>query len=258
MSQLNVELNDTTSIIKFAIIFNNLKNLFDETNMYFRESGLYLQCMDGSQICCCELCLDSSWFSKYTIKKEIVVGVNLEVFDRILSCLDKKLNLKLTFSNNDKFEITMSGEHITKRYEMVLIDIDSAILQIPEVTYSADIEMNGMQFKNYINELSLFGDDLKINCDETNIKLSSSGEGNKSEIVIKDEYLEEYLIEEGIELSSSYNIKFVKLITNFVKLSNTIYLGISQHFPFGMFYNMDDEKINTLKFYIAPKIEDED
>ena len=61
-----------------------------------------------------------------------------------------------------------------------------------------------------------------------------------------------------MELSSSYNIKFVKLITNFVKLSNTIYLGISEHFPFGIFYNMDDKKINTIKFYIAPKIEDED
>ena len=27
------------------------------------KNGLYLQCMDGSQICCCELCLDASWFS---------------------------------------------------------------------------------------------------------------------------------------------------------------------------------------------------
>ena len=39
MSQLTVELNEPTSIIKFAIIFNNLKNIFDETNMYFRENG---------------------------------------------------------------------------------------------------------------------------------------------------------------------------------------------------------------------------
>ena len=91
------------------------------------------------------------------ISKEIVIGVNLEVFDKILSCLDKKLNLKLTFSNSDKFEITMSGEHRIKKYEMALIDIDSAILQIPDVNYSADIEMNSMQFKNYVNELSLFG-----------------------------------------------------------------------------------------------------
>ena len=262
MSQLKVEINDTASIIKFAIIFNNLKNLFDETNMYFRESGLYLQCMDGSQICCCELCLDASWFTTYSVKKEIVIGVNLEVFDKILSCLDKKLNLKLTFSNSDKFEITMSGEHITKKYEMALIDIDSAILQIPDVNYSADIEMNSMQFKNYVNELSLFGDDLKINCDENDIILSnSSGEGNASEIVIQHKYLEEYMIEEGLELESKYNIKFVKLITNFVKLSKNIYLGISEHYPFGMFYNLDgetEEQLNTIKFYIAPKVDDED
>ena len=64
---------------------------------------------------------------KYKVKNDVVIGVHLEVFDRILSCLDKKLNLKLTFNKNDKFTITMSGEHITKKYEMALIDIDSDI-----------------------------------------------------------------------------------------------------------------------------------
>lgn len=258
MSQLVIELNDATSIIKFAIIFNNLKNVFDETNIYFRESGLYLQGMDGSQVCCCEICLDSSWFSKYEIKKETVVGINLEVFDRILSCLDKKLTLKLTFSDTGKLEITMIGEHIKKIYEMALIDIDSDILNIPEVDYSADIEMNSMQFKNYINELSLFGDDLRISCDDTDIKLSSSGEGNTSEITIKDEYLEEYSIVEDSSLCSTYNIKFIKLITNFVKLSKNIYVGVSDTYPLAIFYNLDDKSLNTIKFYIAPKITDDE
>ena len=258
MSKLTVELNDSTSIIKFAIIFNNLKNIFDETNMYFRENGLYLQCMDGSQICCCELCLDSSWFSKYKIKNEVIVGIHLEVFDRILSCLDKKFNLTLSLTNNDKFTIKMSGEHITKKYEMSIIDIDSAIMEIPDVEYSADIEMNSMLFKSFVSELSLFGDDLRLTCDETNIKMSSFGEGHTSEIVIKDEHLEEYLIEEGGNLSALYNIKYIKLITNFVKVSKNIYVGVSQQYPLVMIYNLDDKKLNTIKFYIAPKVDGED
>ena len=58
--------------------------------------------------------------------------------------------------------------------------------------------MNSMQFKNYVNELSLFGDDLEINCDENDIILSSSGEVKCIEIVIQHKYLEEYMIEEGL------------------------------------------------------------
>ena len=68
MSQLKVEINDTASIIKFAIIFNNLKNLFDETNNF--ESGLYFNVwMD--QICCCELCL--THLGLQLISKEILL-----------------------------------------------------------------------------------------------------------------------------------------------------------------------------------------
>ena len=75
-----------------------------------------------------------------------------------------------------------------------------------------------------------------------------------------NKYLEEYMIEEGLELESNIILN-LKLITNFVKLSKNIYLGISEHYPFGMFYNLDgetEEQLNTIKFYIAPKVDDED
>ena len=255
---IDIEINDPKSIIQFAIIFNNLKNLFEETNLYFNKNGLYLQAMDGSHICCCELNLKSDWFCKYKIKKEVVIGVHLEIIDRILSCLDRKLKLQLLYNKNDKFSIIMSDDNIKKHYEMAIIDIDSDIMEIPKVEYTADIELKGMYLKNYINELSLFGEDLILLCNDTNITLKTSGDGNTSVIIIKDEHLDEYSIEEDAELRSSYNIKYIKNITNFVKLSKNIYIGVSDAYPLALIYNLDENKDNNIKFYIAPKILDEE
>lgn len=255
---LNIEINESKKIIKFAIIFNNLKNIFNETNMYFNENGLYLQAMDSSQICCCEFRLSKDWFCKYEIKKDVVIGINLEVFDKILSCLDRKLRINIKYQNDDKFSIQLKDDNITKIYQVALIDIDSSILEIPEVDYSADIYLKSMCFKNYINELALFGDDMTINCNEKNIILKSSGNGNSSVIIIKDEYLEEYSVEEDIDLESTYNIQYLKNITNFVKLKNEIYIGISSTYPLVIIYNLTDDKENYIKFYVAPKIVEDD
>lgn len=256
-SNLVVELTDSKTIIKFAVLFNNLKNMFVETNMYFNDTGLYLQAMDSSQICCCELKLNKSWFSKYCIEKDVVIGINLETFDKILSCLDRKLKLYLSYNDNDTFTIKLSDDNITKIYQMALIEIDTAVLQIPTVEYTADIEMVSNSCRNYINELSLFGEELTVMCNQENVILKSSGDGNTSVIIIKDECLEVYAIEEDADISCKYDIKLIKLITNFVKLSKVITIGVSTTMPLSMVYKLDEEAENTLKFYIAPKIEDE-
>ena len=255
---LNIEINESKKIIKFAIIFNNLKNLFSETNVYFSDKGLYLQGMDTSHICMCELKLDKDWFCNYSIDKDAVIGINLEVIDKILSCLDKKLKLNIKYDDSDKFTIMLSDENITKVYNIAVIDIEAGLFEVPEVDYSADIYLKSMYFKNYINELSLFGDDVTINCNEKNIVFKSSGDGNSSVIIINDDYLEEYLVEEETELESTYNIQYLKSITNFVKLKNEIYVGVSNTYPLSIVYNLSDDKQNYIKFYLAPKINDDD
>ena len=166
---------------------------------------------------------------------------------------------KIIFCDIDKdtFTIKMSDENITKIYQMALIEIDTDVLKIPNVDYTADIEIVSNSCKNYVNELSLFGEELTFMCNQENVILKSSGEGNSSVIIIKDECLEVYAIEEDADISCKYDIKLIKSITNFVKLSQTIHIGISTTMPLAMVYKLDDNDENTLKFYIAPKIEDE-
>ena len=214
--------------------------------------------MDTSHICMCELKLDKDWFCNYSIDKDAVIGINLEVIDKILSCLDKKLKLNIKYDDSDKFTIMLSDENITKVYNIAVIDIEAGLFEVPEVDYSADIYLKSMYFKNYINELSLFGDDVTINCNEKNIVFKSSGDGNSSVIIINDDYLEEYLVEEETELESTYNIQYLKSITNFVKLKNEIYVGVSNTYPLSIVYNLSDDKQNYIKFYLAPKINDDD
>ena len=141
---------------------------------------------------------------------------------------------------------------------MLLIDIDSDTLNIPTVEYSADITMNSSVYKDYINELAMFGEELYVDCDEENVKLYSRGDYGKSEIIIKEEYLEEYSIEEDVKISQHYNIKIVKCFTNFTKLNKMVKFHLLTDNPMKIIYELSEEnpEDNSLKFYLAPKVED--
>ena len=254
---MKVKITDKDKVIKFAIMFSNLKAEYKETNLYFRTDGLYLQMMDASQISMVELNIKKEWFDQYDITIDQVFGVHIETFDKILSCIDKNYTIELNIQENtDKLNIVLSDGKIIKDYDMNLIDLDTEIFDIPEVEYTADIILESSVFKDYITELILFGDDLNLVCNEKEIVLSSEGDDGKSKIIINQDYLEEYGIEEEANINLSFSIKIIKIISNFVKLNKLTNIHVSEDKPLKIEYNLDEGELNKLTFFLAPKIVD--
>jgi len=254
---MKVKITDKDKVIKFAIMFSNLKAEYKETNLYFRTDGLYLQMMDASQISMVELNIKKEWFDQYDITIDQIFGVHIETFDKILSCIDKNYTIELNIQENtDKLNIVLSDGKIIKDYDMNLIDLDTEIFDIPEVEYTADIILESSVFKDYITELILFGDDLNLVCNEKEIVLSSEGDDGKSKIIINQDYLEEYGIEEEANINLSFSIKIIKIISNFVKLNKLTNIHVSEDKPLKIEYNLDEGELNKLTFFLAPKIVD--
>tara|TARA_B100001059_G_scaffold232010_1_gene269023 strand:+ start:5472 stop:6239 length:768 start_codon:yes stop_codon:yes gene_type:complete len=255
---MDIEISNPRKVIQFAVIISNLKHILSEVTFYFTEDGLYIQGMDSSHISLAELNLNNSWFDNYKIDKPHTFGLNLASFDTIISCLDKNFKILINHKEDDYLNITLTDDKIVKQYQMVLIDIESTMLNVPNPEYSADITMKSSLYKDYINELSMFGDDLYVNCYQENVKLSSRGDYGKSEIIIKEEYLEEYLIEEDVDISQFFNIKMIKCFTNFTKLNKIVKFHLLKDSPMKIIYELSekDPEKNSLKFYIAPKVED--
>lgn len=254
---MKVTIVDKEKVIKFAIIFSNLKAEYKETNLYFRKDGLYFQMMDSSQISMVELNIKKEWFNEYNIDIEQVFGIHIETFDKILSCIDKNYTIELNIKENaDKLNIVLTDGKIIKEYDMNLLDLDAAVFDIPEIEYTADIILESSIFKDYINELIMFGDELKLSCSEKEIVLSTDCDEGKSKIIINEEYLEEYGIEEEAEIELIYSIKIIKIISNFVKLNKLTNIHVSEDKPLKIEYKLDDGDENKLSFFLAPKIAD--
>mgnify|MGYP001235595801 CR=1 FL=1 len=259
---MKLTITDTEKLSKFSIIFQYLKLISEEINLNFTENGLYTQALGTNHVCLVEFMIHKNWFSNYTIENGCSLGINCETFYSVLSCLEKNNSFEMKYDDCDYLYINIKGDKIEKKFEMRLMVIDEVTFDIPKTEYTSDIIILSKSFSEYVNELDIFGDLLTINCNgknSDNITLKTIGDNGTMELIINDDYLEEYSVEEDTILDVSYSMNYIKKMTNFVKLSNNVELHLSKDIPLKMTYRLcgDDNENNYMNIYLAPKIDDD-
>jgi len=258
---MKLSINDPEKLIKFSTIFQYLKLISQEINLDFTKDGLYTQALGTNHVCLVEFMINKDWFSTFELQNSCSLGINCEVFYSILTCLEKNNVFKMEYEDDsDTLDICLEGDKIEKNFEMKLMVIEVQSFDIPVVDYSADIIIQSKSFADYINELDIFGDNLMICCDgkkNNNVTLETSGDNGKMKLIIDEDYMEEYSVEEDIELKINYALSYIKKMTNFVKLNKNIELHMSKDAPLKMMYKLCEGEENYLSIYLAPKIDED-
>lgn len=288
---MRIFINNPTKSEVFTAIIQNLRNFTELINIQFTEAGIYVQTMDTSHISVVELDIPSGWFTEYECLESVTLGINIGILSKILSTKDKSQSLTLNHSkeNEDKLEIHFTSvlptenvvilsEPITvtikksslkpvkkvpdvkiydTHFEIPLIDIESEAIEIPPIDYAAEFSLSSTNFSNIVSQLRLFGDTMEIDCSEEKITLNSHGiESGKMSVEINIDELTEFAINEGENLRISFALNYLHHICAFHKLTKEIELKVCENYPLCAMYSLGDHA--KIKFYLAPKITDDD
>ena len=271
---MKIVLTDSRKVSQFACILRHLKDMSSDIMISIDENRLYTQGMDSSHAALFELNLSKDWFGEFEAEDTpIRLGINCELIFKIFNCLGENQNIKITYNpeENDYIYITLyplEGENgIRKEFQVPLMNLDCEFLPVPDSDWSADIQMVSDDLSKLIEQLSIFGSDLIVKCDEESIKLLSDGEMGKMKAVIKEEDILTYAIEEDVEVKVKFAISYFSLFTSVSKVNKKVNIHIDVKLPIKIQYDMDDimdyndddeddEAVNYIRFYLAPKITD--
>lgn len=256
---------------QFSHIFKNLKNISTDVEMHVKQSGIYIQGMDSGHVCLFELELKSYWFNEFKFDgKPLRLGINCELIHKVIHCKEEHQNISLKTKTGDKLYITLYPREgqtgITKEFELPLIDIDSELLEVPDVDYDADIEIVSHDLSNLILQLSLFGRDISVNCGE-NITFKGSGELGTMSAIMEEDQICMYAIADDTEIDLTYSMDYLVKMVSFTKLNAVTKLHFGKEYPMKLQYDLDSvldqndddeayECQNYIRFFLAPKIED--
>jgi proliferating cell nuclear antigen len=263
----------------FLQLFQNMKLFTESVSVHFEKDRLFMQTMDSSHISVIELSLPKAWFTHYHIAKPTRIGFSVQLFSKILATRDKSgaqdISLEMKQSTDDKMSIYMRNNEakeekakalVDKEFDMPLMELDTDMLSIPTQEYDAEFTLASSEFAELIQQLRIFGDTLTLECTETlinahSISLDKGGMRGKIDI----ERLSSYAINEGETVKLSFSLTHLANIVAFHKIAQQVQVNVKANSPIMISYplllgtlNQEQEGNTYMRFYLAPKMEDDD
>lgn len=258
VQKMHLIIEDTQKAEIFSQLFQPIKSFTESINIHFKTDEVFVQCMDGGMIMIVVFSIPASWFSVYEIDQPETIGITTAMLSKVLSIKDKSQSIEWDTSIDEDHlfvKFPTNNMMFEKTFNIPLIQLESDLLEIPEMDYSADFSLTSVVFSNMIQQLKQFGESMHIDCTEEYIELiSESVEFGKMKTHIPIQDLDEYSIEEGKSITGSFALKNLSLICMYQKISKMMDVSISDSYPLRIRSKVDDNL--NISFYIAPRIED--
>lgn len=246
---------------QFQILFQLLSSITNEVDIHFKDTGIFIQGMDTGHVCLFELNLKNTWFESYEVENEIICGINLTIFHKVLSCWKEGQTITITKTKEDKLNFCFEDEKLSKCFEMGLFDFDIEMLQIPDVEYDVDVNLNSKMINSLISEMDAFGEVVEINCEEDSINFKTKQNIHETQVEnkLKMEDLESYSIIEDGSITLDFSLQYLMNIVQFSRISKDVDIYISENYPLKFKYCLDnketEESENNVCIWISPRIE---
>jgi proliferating cell nuclear antigen len=241
-----------------------MKDLVTEANFDCSTTGISLQAMDSSHVSLVALLLRADGFDHFRCDRNISLGINLGSMGKVLKCCNNGDIVTLKADDNADAMTFMFENQSADRisdFELKLMDIDSEHLGIPDTEYKSTVKMPAGEFQKICRDLSILGDTVTIAVAKDAVKFSVTGEMGSGNMTIKENNSVDTKEEEKVTVEAeepvtlNFALRYLNFFTKATPLSASVVLHLSKDVPLVVEYQI--EELGHIRFYLAPKIEDE-
>ncbi|XP_074615853.1 proliferating cell nuclear antigen-like [Acropora palmata] len=245
-------------------ILDAIKDLVPSANWECSSTGVSVQAMDSSHVSLVSISLSSEGFDPFRCDRNIILGMETASLSKILKCAsnDDSITVRAEESTDTvSFIFESPNQERVCDYNMKLLDIDSEHLGIPEQDYDAVIQMPSSEFQRICRDLTQIGDSVKINCTKEGVKFSAHGDLGDGNILLKqsasiDKEEDQVSIELNEPVELTFALRYLNFFTKATPLSAKVTMSLKEDVPLVLDYRIGE--LGNLKYYLAPKIDEEE
>jgi proliferating cell nuclear antigen len=227
----------------FLKVFSSLDELCDSANIIFGEDGISISSMDSSHVCLVSVKFAKEYFHEYTISSTITVGIKVSNLVKVLKCVEGSV---LFECSEDEFFVMTEND----RYVMKTVDIDSEEMDIPNLNVEVEITADSSVLQKYIKNIASFGDTVEFKTVNDEIIMKTSGDIGTVEL----------RVDQPVTINGSLSASFAsRYLVTFMKAANiSKQIRVKLHSELPVMFSYEFAENSFIKFYLAPKITDED
>ena len=243
------------SIIKKLV--DAIKDLASEANWEVDANGIRMQAMDSSHVCLIAFELEASKFDRYECTNA-TFGVNLENLAKILKCSSNDDAVTMRLDREDALILVFESTARTSEFSLKLMQIESEQLGIPEgIEHDVVAELPSADFGRIVRDLGTIGENLTVQgrSDEMlSLRFSTSGDVGTASMTLKGD--ESISLSIRADAALSFSSRYIVSFSKGSSLSATVKLSMSKETPMCVEFAVGE--VGTLKYYLAPKMDEED
>lgn len=202
-------------------------------------------------------------FDEYRCDRNLTLGIDLSSLAKVLKAGNSTDSLTLVVEDDaDKILILFEDKEKDRmsEYFLKLMDIESDFLDIEDMEYDSVVTLPSADFQKIARDLSQLSDSLNVLVTKDTVKFNAEGDIGSGSVVVKpitDMDKPERSVK--VHLVKAVNLTFgLKYILDIIKgagLSSATTIKLADKTPALFEYRLSD---GYLRFYLAPKFEDEE
>ena len=246
----------TIQAYAFKSIFEVLKDILNDVNLYISSSGIKITTLDTARAALIDLFLAAENFEEYEcINEEIVAGINITNTFKLLKLISN--NDTLTIETQGKefliFVIENSLKKTNTEFKLKLLEIDEDHIEIPHITTDVTTVMPSVDFQRICRDMMNISTEIKISRNNNIIKFECEGDFANQKTMMECIDHEEF----NGNHTGVYSLKYLNLFTRATGMCSSIQILMESDMRFLILkYNVAN--LGDLKFFLATKIDEEE
>jgi proliferating cell nuclear antigen len=228
-----------TKLFKSAL--ESISGLIQETNVRFKQDGIYIKAVDKTQILLLDFYFDKSYFENYSVDPSLV-GINIHELYNIISRAFDTDKLKLELKQTS-LEINLLGQ-IERKFNISYIDIADNEISLPKIEYDAEISLKAYLLKEMFKDISLIGTTVTFKTKGNKFVIESQGDKGRIESIVP-----KVKLKSKKDITIKFSPSYLKNITKSIDNETDVLLKLSEDSPLYLEYLLENKvKIN---FYLS-------
>tara|TARA_B100001094_G_scaffold321778_1_gene370049 strand:+ start:1443 stop:2213 length:771 start_codon:yes stop_codon:yes gene_type:complete len=235
-----------------------LKDVLNDINLIFDQSGIKVMAMDGSKVALIHLKLHAQNFEEFICEKKFNAGLSVISLYKLMKTINNSdtVSMYITEQNNNELCIQIENSDCNRSttFRLKLLDIDNKEINVPDVDINCIVTMPSNDFQRMCRDMSNIADIVEITCFKENLSFKCEGDfASQNTTIGEATHGMNFNKKDNIEITGKFPLKYINLFTKSTNLSNTIELYLKPDYPLILKYNVAN--LGEIRFCLAPKSE---
>ena len=234
-------------------IFEVLKDIINDVNVYFTPLGIKVISLDTAHVTLINMFLPAENFEEYSCDTEIIAGINLTNMYKLLKSVTNNDSLRMKIDDHDILEIEIENtvKHSTTKFRLKLLDINEDDLSVPDIDMDLVTTLPSVDFQRVARDMANLATDISIVRRGHLLELSCEGDFADQKTVI-----ECGPPKEAEPIGGVYPLKYINMYTKATNLCSNVQLfQNSQNPKLPLVVRYAIANLGDVRFYLAQKME---